>query len=111
MLTEGKGEDLDEEEDEEESEEELVPPKKKGKVTITKPPKQSTVVFTRRTRKKAGEEGSNVIFRWPSPKFEEILKALREGSGMANFKALKYETRIEAEQKEIEDMVIEKMGQ
>ena len=30
---------------------------------------------------------------------------------MANFKALKYETRTEVEPKEIEDMVIEKMGQ
>ena len=30
---------------------------------------------------------------------------------MANLKALKYETRTEAKQKEIEDMVIKKMGQ
>ena len=30
---------------------------------------------------------------------------------MASFKSLKYETRIEAKYKEIEDVVVEKMGQ
>ena len=30
---------------------------------------------------------------------------------MANFKSLKYETRTEAEKKEIEDAIVEKMGQ
>ena len=62
MLTKGKGEDLDEAKDEDESREELTL-NKKGKVTITKPPKPSTIVFTRRSRKKVGEEGSNVILR------------------------------------------------
>ena len=62
MLTEGKGEDIDEAKDEDESEEEEVPLKKKGKVTITKPPKPSTVVFTRRSKKKVDEEGGNIIF-------------------------------------------------
>ena len=62
MLTERKGDDVEEAEDEEESkkEEELV--KKKGKVIITKPPKPSKTVFTRRSRKKANKEGSDVIF-------------------------------------------------
>ena len=88
-----------------------MPQKKKGKVTITKPPKQSTIVFTRRSRKKAGEESSEVIFKRLPPNFEEELKNLREGSSMANFKSLKYESRTKVEKKEIEDVFIEKMGQ
>ena len=39
MLTEGKGEDVEEVEDEEELEKEVDPTKKKGKVIITRPPK------------------------------------------------------------------------
>jgi len=35
---------------------------------------------------------------------------LKEGAGICNFKALKYETRTPEEQKRIEDLVIEKMG-
>ena len=97
MLTEGKGEDIDEVEDEDEPEEEEEPLKKKGKVTITKPPKPSTIVFTRRSKKKAGEEGSDIKFSQPPPTFKDRLNTLRGGAGMANFKALKYETRTKAE--------------
>ena len=85
--------------------------KKKGKVIITKPPKPSTVVFTRRSRKKIDKEGSDVIFNRPPPTFHERLKVLREGVGVHNFKALKYETRTPTEQKEVEDLVMDKMGQ
>ena len=111
MLTKGKGEEIEEEEEKDESVEEQVPMKKKGKVTITKASKSSTIVFTRRTRGKVGKGSGDVVFRRPSPTFEENIKNLREGSGMENFKSLKYEIRTEAEQKEIEDVVIEKMGQ
>ena len=62
MLTEGKEEDVEEVEDEEELEKEEEPVKKKGKMIITKPQKPSTIVFTRRSRKKVDEEGSDVIF-------------------------------------------------
>ena len=92
MLTEGKGEDEEgEEEEEEESEEEQ--PKKKGRVIITKPKKKPTAVFTRRTRKGKQEP---ILVR-PAPTFEQRLKQLEEGAGITNFKALKFETRIDAE--------------
>ena len=113
MLIKGKGEDIaEEEEEEEESEGEPSPIKKKGKVTITKvakAPKSSTAVFTRRTRGKVGKSG-DVVFKKAPPTFEENIKNLREGSGMANFRSLKYEIRIETKQKEIEEAIIEKMG-
>ena len=62
LLIKGKGEDVDETEDEEESEEEEEPLKKKGKVIITKTPKPSSTFFTRRSRKKADKEGSDITF-------------------------------------------------
>ena len=111
MLTKGKGEDAKEVEDEEESNKEEEPVKKKGKVIITKPPKTSTIFFTRRTRKKADKEGGDVIFNQPLPTFQERLKILRERAGVHNFKALKYETRTLTKQKEVEDLVMDKMGQ
>ncbi|GLJ49362.1 hypothetical protein SUGI_1044140 [Cryptomeria japonica] len=95
------------EETEEESEEEAETPKKKGKVVITKP-KPKTAVFTRRTRK--GQKESIVVFRKPPPTFEEKLKQLEQGSGMSNFKALKYESRSDAEKMQIEDLLLNKMG-
>ncbi|GLJ13226.1 hypothetical protein SUGI_0208140 [Cryptomeria japonica] len=95
------------EETEEESEEEAETPKKKGKVVITKP-KLKTAVFTRRTRK--GQKESEVIFRKPPPTFEEKLKQLEQGSGMSNFKALKYESRSDAEKMQIEELLLNKMG-
>ncbi|GLJ44489.1 hypothetical protein SUGI_0933660 [Cryptomeria japonica] len=95
------------EETEEESEEEVETPKKKGKVVITKP-KPKTVVFTRRTRK--GQKESIVVFRKPPPTFEEKLKQLEQGSGMSNFKALKYESRSDAEKMQIEELLLNKMG-
>ena len=83
--------------------------KKKGKVIITKPTK--TVVFTRRaSRKKVDKEGGDIIFRKPPSTFQERLKELELGASITNFKALKYETRTEEEQKKIEDLVISKMG-
>lgn len=65
MLTEGKGEDIEDVEDENEleKEEELV--KKKGKMIITKPPKPSVAIFTKGSRKK----GIDVFFRKPPPTF------------------------------------------
>jgi hypothetical protein len=106
MLIEGKGEDAEgeESEKEEETEKEAKPTKKKGKVIITKP----LAVFTSRTRK--GRQESEVVFNKSPPTFEERLKQLRVGAGISNFKALKYETRTPAEQKEIEDLVMEKLG-
>ena len=106
MLTEGKGEDEEEESDESKKEEE--PPKKKGKVIITKPQKQPTAVFTRRTRK--GKKDSEPVFVRSTPTFEERMKELKTRVGICNFKALKYEIRTPDEQKEIEDLVMEKMG-
>ncbi|GLJ37737.1 hypothetical protein SUGI_0766750 [Cryptomeria japonica] len=94
-------------ETEEESEEEAETPKKKGKVVITKP-KPKTAVFTRRTRK--GQKESKVVFRKPPPTFEEKLKQLEQGSGMSNFKALKYESRSDAEKMQIEELLLNKMG-
>ncbi|GLJ25534.1 hypothetical protein SUGI_0489000 [Cryptomeria japonica] len=95
------------EETEEESEEEAETPKKKGKVVITKP-KPKTAVFTRRTRK--GQKESKAVFRKPPPTFEEKLKQLEQGSGMSNFKALKYESRSDAEKMQIEELLLNKMG-
>ncbi|GLJ11501.1 hypothetical protein SUGI_0168960 [Cryptomeria japonica] len=95
------------EESEEESEEEIETSKKKGKVVITKP-KPKTVVFTRKTRK--GQKESEILFRRPPPTFEEKLKQLEQGSGMANFKALRYENRSDAEKMQIEELLLNKMG-
>ena len=107
MLTEGKGED-DESEDSDESEKVVEPPKKKGKVIITKPQKQPTAMFTQRSRK--GKKESEPVFVRSAPTFEDRMKQLKEGAGICNFKALKYETRTPEEQKRIEDLVVEKMG-
>ena len=76
MLTEGKGEDVEEAKDEEELEKEKEPIKKKGKVIITKPPKPSIAIFTRRTRKKVDKEGGDVIFIQPPPTFQDRLKEI-----------------------------------
>ena len=38
------------------------------------------------------------------------MKQLRVGVGIENFKALKYETRTPAKKKEIEDLIMEKLG-
>ena len=106
MLTEGKGEDVEEEE-EQEQEKEVEPVKKKGNVTITKPSKPPTKVFKRKYNKK---DGSEVVFSKPPLTLQERLKNLEEGAGLANIKALKYETRIDAEKRQIEDLVLSKMG-
>ena len=45
-----------------------------------------------------------------APTLEYRMTQLKEGAGICNFKALKYETRTPDEQKRIEDLVIEKMG-
>ncbi|GLJ52043.1 hypothetical protein SUGI_1106800 [Cryptomeria japonica] len=95
------------EESEEESEEETETSKKKGKVVITKP-KPKTAVFTRKTRK--GQKESEILFRRPPPTFEEKLKQLEQGSGMANFKALRHENRSDAEKMQIEELLLNKMG-
>ena len=50
-----------------------------------------------------------ISLRKSLPIFEKRLKALREGSGMTNFRYLKYETRNKVEQKQIEDALIEKL--
>ena len=84
MLTEGKGEDIEETKDEEELEKEEETLRKKGKVIITKPPKPSTAVFTRRSRKKAGKECNDVIFNRPPVTFQERLKILREDAKVHN---------------------------
>ncbi|GLJ04869.1 hypothetical protein SUGI_0005160 [Cryptomeria japonica] len=76
-------------------------------VVITKP-KLKTAVFTRRTRK--GQKESEVVFKKPPPTFEEKLKQLEQGSGMSNFKALKYESRLDAEKMQIEELLLNKMG-
>lgn len=87
MVTKGKGEDEEEEEsEEEEPNKEVKPVKKKGRVIITKPHKQPIVVFTRRTRRGKKE----VVFSKPPLTFEETLKKIEVGTGMQNFKALKF---------------------
>lgn len=84
---------------------------KNGKVIITKPPKPSTTVFTRRSsKKKVDKEGGDVIFRKPPPTFQDQLTELQDGAGVTNFKALKYEIGTEEEPKQIEDLVMDKMG-
>ncbi|GLJ28980.1 hypothetical protein SUGI_0571960 [Cryptomeria japonica] len=95
------------EETEEESEEETETSKKKGKVVITKT-KPKTTVFTRKTRK--GQKESEILFRRPPPTFKEKLKQLEQGSGMSNFKALRYENRSDAEKMQIEELLLNKMG-
>ena len=106
MLTEGKGEDEEEEAKEEELEEEEVPLKKKGKVTITKP-----IVFSWRSyRKKLGKEEEQIVLKKPPPTLQERLKDMEEGAGVVNFKILKYDIRTAEEKKQIEDMVMSKMG-
>jgi hypothetical protein len=94
MLTEGKGEDEGDLEEEQETEKEPEPVKKKGKVIITKPSKPSTAVFTRKSNRKGG---TDVVFSKPPLSLEERLKQMEEGAGITNFKALKYETRTDAE--------------
>ena len=62
-------------------------------------------MFSRRSStKKLDKEGGDVIFKRPPPTFEERLKEMELGAGMANFKALKYETRT------TEEIIISKMG-
>ena len=55
VLTEGKGDDMEEDEENDEVEEKKFekeePIRKKGKVFIMRPKKLSTIVFTRRTSK------------------------------------------------------------
>ena len=51
-----------------------------------------------------------MIFKRSPPTFEERLKEMESGAGMANFNALKYETRTIEKKKKIEDMIISKMG-
>ena len=75
---------------------------------ITKPHKQSTAVFTHKTRK--GKNESEPVFVRSAPTFEERMKQLKDVASICNFKALKYETRTPNEKKEIEDLVMEKMG-
>ena len=114
LLIEGKEDDIEEDDAEDEAkseEEDLV--KKKGKVIITKPTKSSIAVFTRRTSRKKlklGEEAEDVIFKWPSPTFQEKLKDIDYGAGMENFKSLRYETRNVEERNQVEDMIISKLG-
>ena len=80
--------------------------KKKGKVTITKP-----AIFARRTlKKKFGKEEEEIILKKPPPTFEERIKAMEIGPRMINLKILKYELRTAKEQKQIEDIVMTKMG-
>lgn len=74
MITEGKGEDVEEYEKEEESEKEEEPAIKKGKVNITKLPKSSTAIFTRRSKKKLGKSGSEVVFSKPPLTIQKTLK-------------------------------------
>ena len=66
-------------------------------------------MFTRRSRKKVDKEGGGIIFNKSPPSFQDRLKELHVGVGITKFKALKYETRIDEDQKHIEDLVMEKM--
>ena len=83
--------------------------RKRGKIIITKPFKTSTAMVTRRSRKKDDKEGGDIIFRKPSPTFQDKLKELEAGASIKNFKALKCENRIDDDHKKIEDMVMDKM--
>ena len=77
---------------------------------ITKPPKPTTTVFTRRSRRKGAKDEGEVEFYQPPPTYEERLKKLRVGIGINNFKELNYETMTPTEKKEIEDLIMEKLG-
>lgn len=46
----------------------------------------------------------------PTPNFQEKLKELEEGTSMACFKFLKYESRNEDEKRQIEDAIMTKFG-
>lgn len=112
MLTKGKGADEKEQEregegEEQESEKEVEPTKKKGRVIITKPQKASIVVFTRRSK---GKGKGEVVLTKPPLTFYERLKQMEEGTGIRNFKALKFETRTDADKMQIEELVLNKMG-
>jgi hypothetical protein len=107
MLTEGKGED-EEEYKEKESKKEAELVKKKGRVIITKPQVQQTAVFTRRTRK--GKKESEVVLNKSPLTFEERLKQMDAGADMENSKALKFETRTDAEKMQVEELILNKMG-
>ena len=108
MLTDGKGEDEGEGDEEEESSEVEVPLKKKGKVTITKP--KIAIFAWRSSRKKSDKEEEQIIFKKSPPTLQQSLKDMEEGVGVVNFKILKYDTRTIEEKKQIEDMVMKKMG-
>ena len=80
--------------------------KKKGKATITKP-----IVFSQRTStKKSEKEEEQIVLKKPPPTLQERMKAIEEGVGAVNFNILKYDLRIIEEKKQIEDMVMSKMG-
>ena len=53
---------------------------------------------------------SEVVFRRPPLTFQERMKELEVGSGMANFKALKFETRTEAKKMQVEELLLNKIG-
>lgn len=120
MLTKGKGDDVDEDEVEDEEEKtkskEEEPTRKKGKVIITKPTKCSTIVFTRRTsrsRKKLKlheEDAKEIIFKKPPPTFQEKLKDIEGEARMEIFKSLRYETGNVDEKKQVDDMIMTKLG-
>ena len=105
LLTKGKGDDFGKM-----MQKAKEPVNQKGKVIITKPTKASTAMFTRRTSRKTlkmGEEAEDIIFKKPPPTFQEILKGIDLGYDI--FKALRYETKIVDEKKQVEDMVISKL--
>ena len=109
MLTEGKGDNVEEDnvedEDEESKSKEEEPIRKKGKVIIRKPTKSSTTIFIRKRLKskkklKLGEEDAkHIIFKKSPPWFQEKLKELEGWAGMENFKSLRYETKNPNEKK------------
>lgn len=117
LLTKGKGDDVEDdvedEVDETKLEEEEEPIRKKGKVIITRPTKSSAAVFNRRTSRKKlklGKEVDDVILKHPPPIFQEKIKENDSGAGMENFKSLIYETRNVEEKKQVEDMIMSKLG-
>ena len=108
MLIKGIGEDKKEGDEKEQSKEEEVPLKKKGKATITNP---KPIVFSRRTSRKKLDKGEEqIVFKKPPPTLQERLKDMEEEVGVLNFKIFKYDIRTKQEKKQIEDIVMSKMG-
>lgn len=56
------------------------------------------------------EDENQIILLKSPPTLQERLKKIGEGFGMNSFKSLRYETRNPEEKKQIEDVLVSKLG-